>query len=480
MTAATKLQKTRQQVRNFVIVWSLVTLGMGFATFLAIYFTYGSQNTPPSNEVALNSALALNSDNVLIASQTPLPATATNTQVPTLPATIQPTLVAQVAPTEAPSATPIPATATTAPAFYTGFEVGIQVQYSLDYNPETQDGYYRLAADQLQMQWVKTQVRWEDFEPEPDVYNWSVLDLVMPSAQRFGIQQVLSVVTAPDWAREPGVDLSKHGPPANNQDYVDFVLKMIDRYPGQIGAIEVWNETNIDREWTSTQGLSAADYVSLLRDTYNAVKAVDPGILIIIAAPAPTGLNDGVGAWDDFVYVDQLIAAGAMDVADCLGVHLNGYNLAPMYFYDEGYNDPTATFRGPFDNPHHSWSFRSTLKGYADRIRAAGETTPLCVTEFGWAVAEDLERAPANFGFAVDNTLAEQAEWMPIALQLMEESGYVRMAIVWNLNYGPQAGYSPDNDNVPYSLIGPNFSFRPAYTAIELWMAEFNQRRLQR
>ena len=43
----------------------------------------------------------------------------------------------------------------------------------------------------------------------------------------------------------------------------NFVAAILKRYPGSIHAIEIWNEQNIDREWTSINGLSATDYVKL-------------------------------------------------------------------------------------------------------------------------------------------------------------------------------------------------------------------------
>lgn len=471
MATLVQKQQTRRQVRSFVLVWTFITLVMGLATFMAIYFTYSSPNAP-RNDNNENVALAAgNGRPVVIASQTPLPPT--QTPVVTEIAATEAPVVAQVAASE----TPLPTmTATLAPALDNRFEVGIQVQFSLDYNPEHQDGFYNSVKNQLNMNWVKTQVRWQDVEATKGEYNWGILDLVMPSSSKFGIKQVLSIVTAPEWAREAGANLSKEGPPANNQDYVDFVLTLLARYPGQVGAIEVWNEMNIDREWASVGGLSARNYTSLLQATYEAVKAVDPGILIITGALAPTGIDDGVGAIDDFRYTDQLIAAGALNYADCYGAHANGYNVPPTVRWDEGFKDPTAKFRGPFDNPHHSWSLRSTLEGYANRLRAAQLQTKLCVTEFGWAVAEDLEGYPQGFEFAQDNTLAEQAEWFPEAFQFMADSDFVRLAIVWNFNYAPQAGYSPDNDNVPYSLIGPGYTFRPAFDTIAEWVKNYAER----
>ncbi len=475
----TQQSKIRKQVRTFVLVWTFITLMMGMATFLAIYFTYPLIS--PQQEDGLNVALNTGGSDpvVVIPSNTPLPATATATPLPTATPTNtpEPTELAPE-PTEIPTETPIPSpTPTIPPVKETRFEVGIQVQFSLDFNPGNQDGYYYTVKENLGMDWVKNQVRWEYYEPQRGQYDWSVLDFVLPSAERMGLKTMLSIVAAPAWAREPGVDPNTtHGPPADPQDFVRFLTALLQRYPQRIHAIEVWNEMNLAREWASPRGIRADDYVALLREAYRTIKALDPNIIVISGAPSNTGVDDGVTAVDDFVYVERLIRAGALDHMDCFGVHHNGFNMPPLRRWNEGYNDPTARFRGPFDNPHHSWSFRSTIEGYAQRIRGAGRTTPLCMTEFGWPSSEDLEGYPRGYEFAGDNTLAEQAQWMREALDLMAQSGYMRLAFVWNLNYGPQAGWNKDNDNVIYSLIGPNWQFRPAFDEIRAWLRDYKAR----
>jgi len=269
------------------------------------------------------------------------------------------------------------------------------------------------------------------------------------------------------------VNLERHGPPANPQVYADFVGKILERYPNMVHAVEVWNEMNLDREWTSTRGLSAPNYVALLRATYETVKSIDPGVIVVSGALSPTGFDDGVSARDDAVFMDLLIQAGMLNYTDCVGAHHNGINVSPVYTYDNIPNDPSAIFRGPFDNPHRSWSFRSTLQTYALKIENAGGDQKLCVTEFGWPSAEGLDGAPRGFDFARDNTLAEQADFTVAALESMRDWGTVRLAFLWNLNYGPQAGWDPNNDNVPYSIIGPGTSFRPVFDAVRDWQAQY-------
>lgn len=477
--------QTRRQVRGFVIVWTFISLLMGLATFVAIFFAYDNRNRLP--EIALVANNQNNSEPIIVInSQTPLPTLApTNTVfVPSATATTevivatQEQAIAQVAtvqatntlaPTNTPQPTFVP------PDQDKTFQVGVQIQTPPDLNPDLLNGYYRAARQDMGVEWIKLQTRWEFIEPERGQFVWDELDLALAGARFFGIHPMLSIVTAPDWARESGVNLEKHGPPANNADYVNFVRAIFERYPGQVYAIEVWNEQNLDREWTSTRGLSATNYLAMLRDTYNMVQEVSPGTIVISGALSPTGVNNDI-AIDDFRYMDMLISGGLLDITDCVGAHHNGYNIGPLVRWDAVPNDPTATFRGPFDNPNHSWSFRSTLEGYTQRIRNAGRDTKLCVTEFGWAVTEDLAGTPLYFEFADDNTLAEQSQFFVEALDSMSQGDAIWLAFIWNLNYGPQAGWDPANDNVPYSLIGPDHVFRPAFDAIRDWNAAYQLR----
>lgn len=480
MSAKPSPSPLRRQIRTFVIVWMGITLLMGACTFFAIYAAYGAltQNANPRQS---NLVLPNNTGSQLVAS-TPIPTRAIVAQAATATQEVQQPPAAKtqnaapdVKPTDAPTVGP---TATLLPVDDKKFYVGIQVQESPDFNPDNQDGWMREVAQKMNMSWFKQQVRWENVEKEKGKFDWGVLDLVMPSASKFGVKVMLSIVTAPAWAREQGVDTSKHGPPANNADYVNFVTAILKRYPNQVHAIEVWNEENLDREWMSTKGLSAANYISLLKDTYTAVKAIDPGIIVISGALSPTGgwtENDGrISAIDDFDYLDQMIKAGLLNYSDCVGAHHNGYNIGPSVAWDNVPPDPKASFRGPFDNPHHSWSFYSTLQTYAKKIALANGQQKLCVTEFGWASTEDLGGSPPGFSFANDNTLDEQKQWTIEAMDNMKSWNTVWLAFIWNFNYGPQAGWATDNDNVPYSIIGKDWKFRPVYDAIIEWEKKNN------
>lgn len=349
-----------------------------------------------------------------------------------------------------------------------GFGYGIAVNGVGGGDP----AYWMGQVDSLGLGWVKQQFRWADFENTPGEVDWSGFDAVVDEANRRGLKVMLSVVDAPDWSRSYTDQNTEGAPPDNLELVADFMGRLVDRYKGRIHAIEVWNEQNLDREWDTAQGVDPERYVEMLRLSYQAIKSRDPNIIVVSGALSPTAGRqtdannpDRVIWMDDFDYLDRMIELQVLNSCDCVGAHHNGINMPPDVAWDEGYNDPSAQFRGPFDNPHHSWSFQSTLWGYHERIRGAGGDTPLCVTEFGWASAEGFDGYPTGFEFALDNTLEEQAEWDVQAFQLMRDWGFVRLAFLWNLNYS-QLGWGPRDPNAPYALIDFEGAPRPVFDAI--------------
>ena len=344
------------------------------------------------------------------------------------------------------------------------FGYGVQVHGAVG-EPEVTIG----MVDRLGLGRIKQQVRWGELERSPGDLNWGMIDGIIAAAHEHQVRVMLSIVTAPDWTR-PNFG-NTHGPPDDLNQFTAFLSKLIDRYPGQISAIEVWNEQNLEREWQAADGLSAVKYMEMLQMAYETIKAKDPNIVVISGALAPTGgwvEPDGrVSAIDDFTFFQQLLESGLTDYADCVGAHHNGYNIGPDVTAEDAPFQPeaaTASFRGPFDNVHHSWSFKSTLQTYHQMM---GGQKQLCVTEFGWASTEGTGGTPPGFEFANDNTLQEQADWIVEAFQLQRDWGITWLAFLWNLDYGPK-GLGPEDNNVPYSILFPDGSPRPSFDAIEV------------
>ncbi|MDX2161859.1 MAG: SH3 domain-containing protein [bacterium] len=266
------------------------------------------------------------------------------------------------------------------------------------------------------MTWVKRQWRYAAGQDPGMVAGW------INDAHARGFRILLGVVG------EPGAL------------YTDGFFDQYAAFVGGVAAlgadaIEVWNEVNIDREWPAGR-ISAADYTQLLARSYNAIKAANPATMVISAAPAPTGFFGGCSGagCDDNLYVRAMYDAGAANYMDCLGIH-----------YNEGILPPTATSGDPRgSSSHYSRYFRSMMQTY----RAAfNNARPLCFTEMGYVSAEGYPPLPAGFAWAENVTVAQQAAWLDSAVSMAAATGYVRLFIIWNIDFtrydsDPQAGFA--------------------------------------
>jgi polysaccharide biosynthesis protein PslG len=405
---------------------------------------------PPQAEIAETRPLATPT---LVQTPTPLPP----------PVIVMPEAAIEQAPAEVETVVAGPIT----PWPETAFGYGVQ-SHAVVGDPHFAMDVIR---NQLGMDWVKVQLEWPLVHPEPDFYQWFFYDGVVAEANAYDLRLMFSVVGAPHWTRTSG---DEHGPPDDYNDYVAFLNELLERYPGQIHAIEVWNEQNLDREWKTDAGIVPEDYVRFLSLAYQAIKAFDPNIIVISGAPSPTGDGDWVRWANDFDYLDRALAAGMLDYADCVGAHHNGYNLPPDIRVEDANNHPksqTAVYRGPFDNQYtgdrlnHLWTFKSTLDGYVERVRRYDPDIKVCVTEFGWASSEGYDVIPQGFEFAQDNSLEEQSEYIVQAFQIMRNSGDFWLAFLFNYDFGNKGG-GPTDDTVPYSIIDTNGAPRPAFHVV--------------
>lgn len=200
-------------------------------------------------------------------------------------------------------------------------------------------------------------------------------------------------------------------------------------------AIEVWNEPNIDREWPNGQ-VNGGSYTRLLQAAYHAIKAANPGTLVISGAPAPTGYFGGckAGGCDDDAFMAQMAQAGAAQYMDCLGLH-----------YNEGVLSPTQTGGDP-RGFYPSYFFGSMLQRGLQHFPGS----KVCWTELGYLSGEGMPSGiPGGFNWTPNDpvTVSEQAQWLAEAASLSRSSGRVSMMIVWNVNFtawgaDPQAGYA--------------------------------------
>jgi hypothetical protein len=288
-----------------------------------------------------------------------------------------------------------------------GFELGGHV-FSFSY-PDQMRG--------AGMTWAKSQIRWNQGDPA------SIVQGAIDAARGRGFKIMLGIVGNP---QQLGANPTQY-----YQDFANFLGSVAALGPD---AIEVWNEQNIDREWPAGQ-ISPAAYTQMLSAAFQAIKRANPNVLVISGAPAPTGFFGGCSGagCDDDAYIRGMAAAGAAQVADCIGIH-----------YNEGVLPPTATSGDPRGNSSHYTRYFPTM---VNLYASVFPNKQLCFTELGYLTPEGLGPLPPGFEWAANTTIQEQAEWLAQATTLSRQNGRIRVLIVWNVDsttYGadPQAGYA--------------------------------------
>jgi spore germination protein YaaH len=386
---------------------------------------------------------------VLVATPTPIP---TPTPLPTpTPTPAPPTPTPKPKPAAAaPAATPKPAKVASAVGNLP-FDYGIQV------DPRGNKAANIGHIQALGFHWVKLQMPWKDVEPSPGNYQWGMWDDVIGAYAGGGIKVLLSIPKAPAWARPAGDNRNVEGPPADYNTFARFLGEVTNRYKGKVQAIEVWNEQNLWYEGGG-QPMPPEQYVAMLSAAYQAIKTADPNMVVVSGAMTPTGAPMPYGI-DDISYLNSMYAAGLKNVSDAIGAHPSGYNC-PATADWQTVTNPTARFRGPFDNRHHSWCFRGTMEGYRNVMVANGDgSKTIWPTEFGWSV---MSNPPAGYEYAADNTYEQQAQWIVQAYQQGKQWGWVGTMFLWNLDYGVTA---PGSELSGFALLTPGGPV-PAYGAL--------------
>ena len=322
--------------------------------------------------------------------------------------------------------------------------------YGVQIHPDANRGAAIDAVKGMGFNWVKFQLPWKDFEGSPGQRNWP--DDKVDDLNRAGLSTLVSIVKAPNWARNPEFGYAEEGPPADPATYASFVGEFASRYCGRVQAIEVWNEQNLPREW-GHEPLSARRYVQLLAAAYRAIKGACPSMIVVSGAPTPTGAPPPY-AIPDFQYLEQMYQAGLKNYSDAIGVHPSGYGNPP----DVKVQDAQAgRYSRPSHFDHPSFYFRNVMEQYRNIMVKYGDSNKrLWPTEFGWASSGN---PLPGYEYAVYNSEQDQANYIVTAYQMMRNWGWVGVPFLWNLNYNEA---QPDTEMAAFGILN-----RPAYGALQ-------------
>lgn len=235
---------------------------------------------------------------------------------------------------------PHPRTAPLIPVNYAHVNpYGVNTFLQLEAEPAKVERQLQMISD-AGFTWIRQQFEWAEIEVdgrgqftdsrndvdgdgrEDTISGWLKYDRIVDLAEQYGVRIQARLDNPPRWSR---ADPNKgdFAPPDDVQDFVNFAAAVAERYKGRIHFYQVWNEPNIFPEW-GNQPVDPEAYTDLLCRTYDALKAVDPQIVVISGALAPTVALTGRDL-NDFIFLQRMYDAGAGRCFDILS--MQGYGL---------------------------------------------------------------------------------------------------------------------------------------------------------
>jgi hypothetical protein len=302
----------------------------------------------------------------------------------------------------------------------------------------------RLVAG-LGVGWVRAFAPWDVFEPKPGRLDENRIETLEAGLAGLpvGTHVVLDVPNTPQW--ESG-SANPATPPRNPADYAAFVGALAHRLAGRVAAWEIWNEEDTSLWWAGAPDPAA--YAALLRASYPAIKAADPGATVVVGGL--TGNN--------YEFLSQLYADGAKGSFDAVGVHTDTICdvISPYEYLRNGPN-------GPFAHRLNRWAFLG-YRTVHEVMVAHGDASPIWMTELGWSTYSGVCNSGAWAGQKAGGvTPQDQAAFLLQAYHCLAQDPYVQVGIWFGMQDAPPFD-SPRGD---YGLLSSELAPKPAYGALQ-------------
>ena len=288
--------------------------------------------------------------------------------------------------------------------------------------------------------------------------NFEALTGALTKILAGGATPIVVVVDSPAWASANGAAGRIH--PRATKDYADFFGEFVAankklRGDGQTIVYEVWNEEDGKEFWGAEP--DAAFYANMLKESYAAGKAADPGATILVG---PTTGNN-------YQWINKLYENGAQGSFDGVAVHTDTACLdrGP----DKFYRDPNPSGDPRAQGPLGQFTFLG-YRSIRDVMLARGDDKPIWMTELGWsstgnppgptscARGDNAGKKPSGV------TPGQQAAFMKQAYQCLAQDPYVVSAAWFTLRDTTNA---PVEELNHYGLFGVDGGAKPSLAAFK-------------
>ena len=274
--------------------------------------------------------------------------------------------------------------------------------------------------------WVRTDFLWGDIEPKKGEFDFAKYDRIVELLKSKGIHILGILHYSVDWASGCA---EWNCPPKDNKLFVNYAVKVMQRYKDQVKYWEIWNEPDSEIYWKQQDGLKS--YCVLLKDVYLAAKEIDPYCKILNGCLA-NGLSS----------VNHLYDNGAKDYFDILNVHF-------------------------FENPLNADAIKAVISypqlAYKIMQRHGDTHKKIWITETGCPGVKRQLKA-SNWWMGKNPNAAQQARWVKdVYTQLLKDSHVEK--IFWAFFRDTKGHWKNGVDY--FGLVGWDYSCKPSFKAYQ-------------
>jgi hypothetical protein len=238
--------------------------------------------------------------------------------------------------------------------------------------------------------WVRANIFWSTIEPtdrQPEQYNWSSPDAVIVDPALRGLNLLVTIRNAPDWAAT-----YTNGPidKVDIGEFAEFVGSLVERYDGDglddapgspiVNHWEFYNEPDAGDEFRASTGHSAYwghfgdQYAAMLETVYPVIKEANPNANVVFGGIAYDWFEDEGGPFVE-EFLDDVLAAGGGQFFDIMNIH--AYS---------GFTDDSEP-----ENP----GLRKKVEYIRAKMQSHGVDKPIIVSETG-KHSNDLPDHPSS------------------------------------------------------------------------------------
>lgn len=289
--------------------------------------------------------------------------------------------------------------------------------------------------------WVRFQLIWANVQVGgPNYYYWAAYDQLIAGLAARGLKPLPILIDTPAWARASDCTDAPECHAADPQQFANFAAVAAARYKNQgVHDWEIWNEPNSRIFYKPNP--DPAEYTTLLRATYTAIKSVDPSATVITGGTAPAAnQSDAQGVkWiapTDFL--QGIYDNGGRGYFDAVGQHPYTFPNMP---------DWTSPWSAWYQTFGTTTSFRSIMAAHGDGAKK------IWATEFG------AHTDPQGVGYVTE---AQQAAMVTVASRLWSSYSWAGPLIFYS--YIDRGTDPADRENF-FGLVRADGTPKPALAA---------------